>query len=164
MQSGIDLRWLMYNWATIVGFHRWPAVCSHGIQCKKEVKKLTLYKILKNIWDEVILCFFRNCFPISENITFIDVTLNKILATKYMQAYLHIEKYRLFSMITGHGSKKVLLMKFEILGFAFPCRFINTHVYCQLYTIIIIVQILFDTVLFQKITWSSMESLVKSFI
>ena len=66
-------------------------------------------------------------------------------------------------MITGHGSKKVLLMKFEILGFAFPCRFINTHMYCQLYTIIIIVQILFDTVLFQKITWSSMESLVKSF-
>ena len=55
-------------------------------------------------------------------------------------------------MITGHGSKKVLLLKFEILGFAFPCRFINTHVYCQLYTIIIIVQILFDTVLFQKIT------------
>ena len=93
MQSGIDLRWLMYNWVTIVGFHRWPAVCSHGIQCKKEVKKLTLYKILKNIWDEVILCFFRNCFLISENITFIDVTLNKILATKYMQAYLHIVFY-----------------------------------------------------------------------
>ena len=90
VQCSLDLRWLMYNWATIVGFHPRPAVCSHGIRCKKEVQKLTLYKILKNIWDEVILCFFSKLFP-----HYIVVTLNKILATtcKYLQAYLHIVFY-----------------------------------------------------------------------
>ena len=64
----------------IVGFH--PSnMFTWGPMQKRSTKVASI--LFKNIWEEVILYCFRNCFPVLENIaTF--TSLNKIHATKYM--------------------------------------------------------------------------------
>ena len=99
---------------------------------------------MKNNWEEVIFPCFWNCFAVAENVA-LFISFNKIHATKYMQAYIYITEYFIFilfpfsficvqikhkllpqklsnyplliiSMITRHGTKKVLLIQLSCKG------------------------------------------------
>ena len=90
-----------------------------------KLKKCKLIK--KNIWQEVILYCFRICFTVSENFP-LFLSLNKVHARLYIKCffYSHIISiffylspnrtwnfvtkifcYRLFPIITGHGTESV---------------------------------------------------------
>ena len=95
-----------------------PAICLHGIQCEEEGEKeeqKLICTIKKNIWEEVILyCHaFRNCFPISENITKIHAIRFLLFVSKRNMKFCHkIFRYQSFPTITGHGTEKVLPFSF----------------------------------------------------
>ena len=133
--TGHRLRWQTNSQGCNCWFssQEFVTICLHGIQCEKEVQAN---------WKTFGKKEFCTVFD-SENIL-LFLSLNKIHATKYIQGYwvyikcfiltlfpfsfiwvqisrtwnfvTKIFLYRSFPIITGHGTKNVLLMKFEILG------------------------------------------------
>lgn len=139
---GTDLRWQTNGWyrkATIILVLNPTIISLRGIHWWLQRRSAKVdFVWLKNIQEEVILYWFRDCYRehhITSKPRSMSLSTCKLLSSfhfflyslilyrfllfgskssvKFCQKNFH---YRSFPTITGHGIEKVLPMKFEILG------------------------------------------------